>query len=181
MGKPCSCSATESPGFDKDLKRFLAMRRVVDRWKGDPHKSEEAHKLAAERESVDLDKLKRKVSDGIRDGLRRAQVIFRGSSPTVAPKSGQTPGEALRAELASFWPTLYPKYEKVPVRIVNEQKAIIDVLKGSKELTADVRELKLYDKAGQLDPHCPLLDEIRVYLARRQDRKERTLGKDLIA
>ena len=60
------------------------------------------------------------------------------------------------------------------------QKAVIDVLKGSKELTTDVRELKLHDKAGQLDAHCPLLDEIRVYLSRRQDRKERTLGKDLI-
>ena len=169
------------PGFDNHLKRFLAMRRVVDRWKGDPHKAEDAHKLAAERESLDLDKLKRKVTDGIRDGLRRSQVVFRGSAKTVAPKSGQTPGEAVRAELASFWPTLYPKYEKVPVRIPNEQKAIIDVLKGSKELTTDVRELKLYDKAGQLDPRCPLLDEIRVYLARRQDRKERTLGKELIA
>jgi hypothetical protein len=169
------------PGFDQHLKRYLAMRRVVDRWKGDPHKADDAHKLAAERESLDLDKLKRKVTDGIRDGLRRSQVVFRGSAKTVAPKSGQTPSEALRTELASFWPTLYPKYEKVPVRIVNEQKAIIDVLKGSKELTADVRELKLHDKAGQLDPRCPLLDETRVYLARRQDRKERTLGKELIA
>ena len=96
-------------------------------------------------------------------------------------KSAQTPGEALRADLASFWPTLYPKYEKVPVRIGNEQRAVIDVLKGAKDLTTDVRDLKLYDKAGQPDPHCPLLDEIRVYLSRRQDRKERTLGKDLIA
>ena len=168
-------------GFDQHLKRFLAMKRVVDAWKGDPQKSEEAHKLAAERESLDLDKLKRKVSDGIRDGLRRAQVVFKGSARAVSSKSGQTPGEALRAELASFWPTLYPKYEKVPVRIVNEQKAVLDVLKGSKDLTNDVRELKLYDKAGQLDPRSPLLDEIRVFLSRRQDRKERTLGKDLVA
>ena len=99
----------------------------------------------------------------------------------MAPKSGQTPGEALRADLASFWPTLYPKYDKVPVRVVNEQKAILDVLKGAKDLGTDVRELKLYDKAGQLDPRCPLLDEIRADLARRQERKERTLGKDLIA
>jgi hypothetical protein len=169
------------PGFDGHLKRFLAMRRVVDRWKGDPQRSAEAHKLAAERETKDLDTLKGKVVAGIRDGLRRAQVVYKGSARAVTSRVGQLPGEVLRADLAGFWPTLYSKFAKVPVRIVNEQKAVVDVLKGAKDLAADVRALKLYDQAGQLDPHCPLIDEIRVYLSGRQERKERTLGKDLIA
>jgi hypothetical protein len=29
-----------TPGFDQDLNRFLAMREVVNAWKGDPHKSD---------------------------------------------------------------------------------------------------------------------------------------------
>jgi hypothetical protein len=41
--------------------------------------------------------------------------------------------------------------------------------------------LKLFDKAGQLDPNNPLLDAIRVFLATRQAKKERTLGRDLSA
>src|SRR5207245_1286174 len=97
------------PGFDQDLNRFLAMREVISAWKGDPHKSEEAHKLAAEREANDLDKLERKVRDGIKNGIRQAHVIFRGSGRTLSPRSGQTRGETLRAELATFWHTLYPK------------------------------------------------------------------------
>jgi hypothetical protein len=166
--------------FDQDLNRFLAMREVVNAWKGDPHKSEEAHKLAAERETNDLDKLERKVRDGIRAGIRQAHVIFRGSGRALSPRSGQTPGETLRAELATFWPTLYPKFDKVPVRIAQEQKAILDVLGGEKNLASDVKALRLFDKSGALDPHAPLLDAIRIFLATRQDKKERTLGKHLL-
>jgi hypothetical protein len=168
------------PGFDQDLNRFHAMREVVNAWKGDPHKSEEAHKLAAEREANDLDKLERKVRDGIKTGIRQAHVIFRGSSRALTPRSGQTPGETLRAELATFWPTLYPKFERVSVRIAQEQKAILDVLVGEKNLASDVKDLRLFDKSGTLDPHSPLLDGIRLFLASRQSKKERTLGKNLL-
>ena len=168
------------PGFDQDLNRFLAMREVVNAWKGDPHKSEEAHKLAADREANDLDKLERKVRDGIKAGIRQAHVIFRGSGRALSPRSGQTPGETLRAELATFWPTLYPKFEKVPVRIAQEQKAILDVLGGEKNLASDVKALRLFDKSGALDPHSPLLDATRIFLASRQGKKERTLGKNLL-
>ncbi|MGH6952583.1 MAG: BREX system P-loop protein BrxC, partial [Alphaproteobacteria bacterium] len=168
------------PGFDQDLNRFLAMREVVTAWKGDPHKFEEAHKLAAERETNDLDKLERRVRDAIRTGIRQAHVIFRGSSRALSPRSGQTPGETLRAELSTFWPTLYPKFEKVPVRIAQEQKAILDVLGGEKNLAPDVKVLRLFDKSGALDPHSPLLDATRIFLASRQSKKERTLGKNLL-
>lgn len=167
-------------GFDQDLNRFLAMREVVSSWKGDPHKSEEAHKLAAEREANDLDKLERRVREGIKTGIRQAHVIFRGSSRALSPRTGQTPGETLRAELSTFWPTLYPKFEKVPVRVSQEQKAILDVLSGEKNLAPDVKALRLFDKSGALDPHSPLLDATRIYLASRQSKKERTLGKNLL-
>jgi hypothetical protein len=168
------------PGFDEDLKRFLAMREVVSAWKGDPHKSEEAHKLAAERETNDLDKLERRVRDAIKTGIRQAHVIFRGSSRALSPRSGQTPGETLRSELSAFWPTLYPKFERVPVRVAQEQKAILDILGGGKDLAPEVKALRLFDKSGALDPHSPLLDATRIFLASRQNKKERTLGKDLL-
>jgi len=167
------------PGFDDQLRYYLAMRAVIDRWKGDPHKSDEAHRLAAERESNDLTRLRGKVQDAIRDGLKRACVVFRGSARTVSPKDRQSPGETLRAEIASFWPNIYPKYEKVPVRIVNEQRAIPDVLKGAKDLATDVAELKLFDKAGQLNSQSPLLDTMRIFLSTRQSTNTRTLGRDV--
>jgi hypothetical protein len=167
-------------GFDQDLNRFLAMRNVVSTWKSDPHKSEEAHKLAAERETNDLDKLERRVREAIKTSIRQAQVIFRGSGRALSPRSGQTPGETLRAELSSFWPTLFPKFEKMPVRITQEQKAILDVLNGEKNLSPEVKALRLLDKAGALDPHSPLLDTIRIHLASKQGKKERSLGKELL-
>src|SRR5205823_3067685 len=33
-------------GFEQDLARYLAVQEVIGNWKGDPHKSEEARKLA---------------------------------------------------------------------------------------------------------------------------------------
>ncbi|NPV28413.1 MAG: BREX system P-loop protein BrxC [Firmicutes bacterium] len=169
------------PGFDQDLNRYIAMREVIKNWKGDPHKSDEAHRLASDRESNDLEKLRRRVQDGIREGLRHARVVFRGSSRALNPKPGQTPGEAIREELALYWPTLYPQYDRVPVRVNQEQKAILEVLSGTKTPGQDIRNLKLYDQSGQLDLHCPLVDAIRLYLAKRQSTKQRTLGKDLIS
>jgi hypothetical protein len=168
------------PGFDEQIRYYLAMRDVIDRWKNDPHKPDEAHKLATDRESVELDKLRRRVNEGLQDGLKYAFIIFRGGSRQVSFKQEQTPSAALRADLAGYWPTLYPKFDRVPTRIINEQRAILDVLKGAKELTSDVRELKIFDKAGQLDPHAPLLESIRFYLTGRQNRKERSLGSDLV-
>jgi len=168
------------PGFDKDLDRYLAMQEVVNDWKGDPYKSEEARKLAAERESNDLRKLRDRVRSKIDDGLRHAHLIFHGSSRAITPKASQTVGENLRSEIATYWPTLYSKYEKVPVRITHDQRAIIDVLTGSKTLSPEVLQLKLFDKAGQLNPQSPLLDAIRIFLTTRQSKQRRTLGKDLI-
>jgi len=168
------------PGLVDQLRDFLAMRTIIKRWKSDPQRSEEARKLALEREANSLDKLKKKVEQSIRDGLKQSQVIFRGSSHALTVKATQTPGEALRTDLARFWPNLYPNYDKVPIRIVNEQRAVLDVLRGAKDLPQDVRDLKLFDKAGQLDANNPLLDAVRVFLATRQARKDRTLGRDLL-
>lgn len=168
-------------GFDEELSRFLAMNEVVTAWVGDPHKSEDAHKLAEERRANDLKKLDQRIRESIREGIQRAHVIFRGSSRALSPRAGLAAGEVLQAELASFWPTIYPKFEKVPVQVAQEQVAILHVLGGHKDLAADIRALRLFDKAGALDPHAPLLDAIRIFLAGRQNRRERTLGKDLLA
>jgi hypothetical protein len=75
---------------------------------------------------------------------------------------------------------LYPKFDRVPVRITNDQKAITDVLTGAVSLSTEVRDLKLYDKAGKVDPHSPLLDAVRITLATQQNAGRRTLGQDLL-
>ncbi len=167
--------------FDQDLTRYLAMKEIIGNWKGDPHKSEDARKLAQDRENDDLPKLERKVLEGLKDGVRTGHLIFRGSSRQVGLKPGQTSGIALRSEMAAYWPTLYPKFEKVPVRITNEQKAIQDVLAGETSTTADVAALRLFDKTGKIDLHCPLVDSIRIYLATEQTRRQKKVrGEDLL-
>jgi len=167
--------------FDQDLTRYLAMKEVIGNWKGDPHKSEDARKLAQDRENDDLPKLERKVIDGLKEGLRTGHLVFRGSSRQIGIKPGQTSGKALAAEMSGYWPTLYPKFDKVPVRITNDQKAIQDVLAGETNTTKDVATLKLYDKSGKIDLHCPLVDAIRIYLATEQaKRQKRICGADVL-
>ncbi len=168
------------PGFDRDLARYLAMKEVIDNWKGDPYKAEEARKLAQDREANDLPKLHRKVIDGLKAGIRSGHVVFRGSSRSLVLKSGQTPGDSLRSELATYWPILYPKFDKVPVRVANEQKAIMDILAGATTATGDVKALKLHDKAGKIDLNAPLLDAIRIFLSTKQNAGRRVLGENLL-
>lgn len=168
------------PGFDRELDRFWAMRAVIDDWKGDATRSEEARKLAADRESNDLRKLRDGIKKNINEGLRNSQIIFHGSSRSTILKPGQSAGEAIKIEIAGFWPSLYPKFDKVPVRVSNDQQAIRDVLSGH-SLSPDVLQLGLFEKSGAINNQAPLLDEIRIYLLTRQNRQVRTLGKDLIA
>jgi hypothetical protein len=165
--------------FEQDLKRYLAMSEIINNWKGDPNKSEDAHNLAQDREADDLEKLQRRVTASLKEGLRTGRLIFRGASRPVGVKKGQTSGRALRDDMASYWPTLYPKFDRVPVRITHEQKAIQDVLGGETTSTKDVNSLKLFDKAGKIDIHCPLLDAIKIHLATEQNAKRRVLGSNL--
>lgn len=167
--------------FDQDLTRYLAMQEVIGNWKGDANKSEDARKLAQDRENDDLPKLERKVIDGLKEGLRTGYLVFRGSSRQIGIKAGQTSGKALATEMSNYWPTLYPKFEKVPVRIINEQKAILDVLAGETNTTKDLAALKLYDKAGKIDMHSPLVDAIRIYLATEQAKRQKKIcGNDVL-
>lgn len=168
-----------APGFDRDLARYLAMKEIIDNWKGDPHKAEEARKLAQERDGNDLPKLHRKVIDGLKAGILSGHVIFRGSSRALAIKPGRTPGESLRAELGTYWPVLYPKFDKVPIRVTNEQKAIMDVLSGA-STTGDINALKISDNTGKIDLNAPLLDAIRIYLSTEQNAGRRVLGANLL-
>lgn len=167
-------------GFDQDLTRLLAMKEVIANWVGDAHKSEDAKKLAMERDNNDIPKLERKVLDGLKDGIRSGHIVYKGSSRSLPAKPDTTPGAALRSEMGRFWPQLYPKFDKVPVRISDDQKAIQAVLAGSTALTTDIKALKLYDAAGKIDPHSPLLDALRIYMSTLQSAGKRVLGNQLL-
>lgn len=168
------------PQFSDQLDRYIAMKEVVDKWQGDPNKSVTERELANSKATSDLPKLKDVVEASIRQGLRQGHLIFRGSSRPIVCKTGQKPGEAVRSEIGDYFGSLYSKYDKLPIRIKSEQQDISDVLAGAKNPSQDVKSLKLYDKTGQLDTHLPLIDEIRIYLTNRQNKKQRTLGQEIL-
>lgn len=166
--------------FDEQIKYYLAMKNVIDLWKGDPHKSTEAQQLASSREGNELKKQRDKIQDSVNESLRQAQIIFKGSSRSLAVKKDQTSSQALREELAQFMPGIYTKYEKVPYRVQKEQNLIVDILKGDHTLTADMKGIKIYDKAGGIDKQSPLLFEISTFMDSKRSIKERVLGNHLI-
>ena len=168
-------------GFDRDLQRYMAMLDTIRNWVSDPQKSEDARMLADERSRDDVPKLRRRVIEGLKEGIRSGYLIFRGSSRQLTLKPGTTPSQAIRYDMASYWPRLYPKFDRVPVRITSDQRAIKDVLSGDlSSATQDVRSLRLFDKAGKIDLHSPLLDGIKMMLSSEQRQQSRILGGDLI-
>lgn len=168
------------PEFEQDLTRYIAMKDVIDRWKQDPHKSEDARKLARDREGIDLPKLQKRVVDGLKAGIRSGTVVFRGASRTLDLPSSQSAGDGLLSVMAEFWPKIYTNFDRVPVRISNDQQAIRDVLAGKTGVSADVKALALYDQTGTLNPQSPLIDAIRTYLAGEQTQGRRALGKEML-
>ncbi len=168
------------PQFSEYLDRYIAMNEVLETWRKKPQLAANARELVDNKTVNELPKLKKSVEDALREGLKHAHVIFRGSSRPLNPRQGQTAGDALRLELSHYFGNLYPKYEKLPVRITQDQRDVAEVLTGSQHPSNDVKALKLYDKTGHLDPHTPLIDEIRLYLMNRQNRNQRTLGQELL-
>lgn len=167
--------------FEEELARFLAMAEVIQRWKSDPRKSDDAKRLAHEHEGDSLEKLKKRILDHLREGLRTGNLVFRGSPRLIAiPASKATLFEALRAELVDYWKILYPNFPLMPVRIENEERAIKDALAGEPPSTRDAADLKLYDKAGKLDPNATLNSAIRVQLAAANRRGDRLHGRALL-
>lgn len=168
--------------FDRDLQRYLAMKSIIANWIGDPQKSEDARLLAEERNNEDLPKLKRRVLDHLRTGIKTGHLVFRGSSRQIKLGPDQSkPSKAMRTDMAEHWPRLYPKFDKVPVRITSEQRAIKDVLSGeTTSATTDVKSLRLFDKAGKVDLYCALLDGIKMHLSTEQRERRRVLGQSLI-
>ena len=168
------------PRFEEHLARYLAMKDVIDTWKGDTHRSEEAKALAQARERDDLPRVRARVVDDLRDGLSKAQIVFRGASRAVSVPATKKAGEVIRAEVGSLLGAVYPKLEKMPVRVSNEEAAIRDVLAGGTG-HRDVVSLHLFDASGKLDPSSIVVDAVRVYLAGQQARSRRVLGADLLA
>lgn len=168
------------PGFEQDLTRYVAMKDVIDRWKGDPHKSEDARKLAHDRDSNDLPKLHNKVLEGLKTGIRTGTIVFRGSPRTLEIPQGQNAGDALRSVMAEFYPKIYTQFDRVPVRIHDDQKAIREVLAGKATTAPDVKRLMLYDSSGSLNAQSPVIDAIRVYLDVNQSGGRRVIGKELL-
>ncbi|MBA3547589.1 MAG: BREX system P-loop protein BrxC [Nannocystis sp.] len=167
--------------FAEELARFLAMAEVIQRWKDDPRRSEDAKKLAYEHEGDSLAKLKRRIADHLSEGLRTGNLVFRGSARhlAVAANKGSL-ADALRAEIADYWPSIYPNFSRMPVRIENEERAIKDALAGDPPATKDAADLKLYDKAGKLDPNGPLISALRVHLDAAGRRGQRLHGRELL-
>jgi len=55
------------------------------------------------------------------------------------------------------------------------------VLAGETNTTSDVGQLKLYDKAGKIDLHCPLVDAIRIFLVTEQAKRQKKIcGSDVL-
>src|SRR5690606_1201319 len=109
-------------------------------WIGDPQKSEDARLLAEERNNEDLPKLKKRVLEHLRAGIKTGHLVFRGSPRQISLGADQSkPSKSMRTAMADYWPRLYPKFDKVPVRITSDQRAIKDVLSGeTSSATADV-------------------------------------------
>lgn len=164
------------PSFEDDLKRYMAVKQVARDWQQHPRKTSTEKELAILRETEDLPKLERKVVEGIKEGIRNGRLVFKASSQPLSPRTGQVPGDWLRAEMATYWPKIYTQFDRCPVKIINDQRAIKDALEGTAS-TSDVKALNLYDSSGQLNPTAPLLDAIRVYLAAEQGAGRRVLGQ----
>lgn len=166
--------------FDDNLSRYLAMRQTIESWKADSSKSEEARKLASDKESSDLKRLRDAVVKDLKRALQDGHYVFRGSSERLIVPSGSNPAEALHDRMTSALEAVYPKYRDLPVRISQDQKAVEDALAG-KHGNQDLKNLGIFDAAGQIKPASVLIDAFEAFVSARQSVGERVAGSAVSA
>lgn len=170
------------PDFPGLLARYLAINEVATSWKGSPHRSEEARALARERETTDLVKVQKQVIQELIEGVRGSVLLFRGAQTPVPQRNGTTPKDALRALLGDKLGTIYTRLNQVQHRVVDDQKAISDVLSGKGARNSDVKSLALYHPgSGTLNEHAALIDGVLTYLRGEHQKGGRVAGRALLA
>lgn len=166
--------------FDDNLSRYLAMRQTIESWKSDSSKSEEARKLASDKESSDLKRLRDAVVKDLKRALQDGHYVFRGSSERLIVPPGITSADAFHERLTSALEAVYPKYRDLPVRISQDQKAVEDALAG-KHGNQDLKNLAIFDAAGQIKPAAVLIDAFEAFVSARQNVGERVAGSAVSA
>ena len=167
--------------LEQNLTRYLAIKTVAESWSGDSGKSEEARKLAREREENDLKKLRRTVMEDLAKGLASGTLIFRGSKIPIPQKTGIKPGDALRSLCGDQLKSIYTQYDRLAVRVKDDQKAIRDVVSGKGTSNADVRDLQVYDTGSStLNEHAALVSEVAGYLRVEYMQGRKVTGKTLL-
>jgi hypothetical protein len=165
--------------FDSELNYYLAMSEVIQAWKGDSNKTQYERTLATDRERKELEKIRQSIIGMLNKGLGNCHIIHKGQSRTII-SANQKASITIRGEVAKFWPTLYERFKKVPIKLRNEKRDILDVLVGNTRLSNEVKNLKLYDSSNQVNVNAPLLDELRIFLATQEINQIRTTGKTLL-
>jgi hypothetical protein len=155
------------------------MKKVIQEWKRDPTKSAYERSLATEREKNELQKIKNGIIGKIEEGLANCHIIHRGQARAIVSQDSKASAK-IREEIAKYFPSLYSKFEKVPVTLKNERQDILDVLEGKTRLSNEVERLKIFDKNNKIIENAPLIDEIRILLNQREAVQLRTTGKDLL-
>ena len=166
--------------LDTELNYYLAMQEVINTWKGDPNRTQLERSLATDREKKELQKIRGSIISKINEGLGNCHIIHKGQARAIVTTNGQNVSNNIREEISKFWPNLYSKFDKVPVKLRNERQDILDVLLGQTRFSAEVKKLKIFDANNQIDLNTPLLDELRRFLITQESALMRIKGDDML-
>ena len=174
-----------SPEFEQALARLLALRQLCRRWQLDPARTSTERELARERELRQLPALGERAFGALGRAMAEGVVVFRGSSRSLETREGEAAGMALRTALVKLWPAIYPKLDRVAVRVAHETESIRALLGGKPLSDAELGPLGVGDAAGRSDPHGPLLGAIRTLVrspaAAGVSRQRPLRGRELLA
>lgn len=162
--------------IDQDIEKYLKTKSVIER-------KEKANNLSPEEIAIIRDKkqsmenLKNGIQTSIRRALLSGNIVYSGSNEELSGSSEKIE-TIFKRELSKAVPYIYTKFELAKYKV--NENSIKSIITSKGDLDQIEKDLTLFDAAGNLNLHNPIVSEINAKIKQANDRGDLLTGGDLL-
>jgi hypothetical protein len=161
----------------KELTRLIQVDTVVETRNKKTTKSEEEIAILREKQ-IEADSLRKTVESGFRSALVSGVIIYNGEE-TPLDGSAKDLNTIFERELNDILPHIYTKFDVVTYQV--NEKSVVELLSQPAPTLHNIEShLSLFDEAGNIQLHSPVLNEVLTEVKDRTQKGEECDGRSLL-
>ncbi|MBC8457595.1 MAG: BREX system P-loop protein BrxC [Deltaproteobacteria bacterium] len=161
----------------KEFTRLIQVDTVVEARNKKTTKSEEEIAILREKQ-IEADSLRKRVESGFRAALANGVIIYNGED-TPLDGSAKDLNTIFARELNDILPHIYTKFDFVTHQV--NEKSVVELLSQPTQNLYNIEShLLLFDEAGNIQLHSPVLNEVLTEVKGRTQSGKECDGRSLL-